>query len=35
MIRHELLGFGAEGEVREEDIATFGEQSAGEGEIDS
>ena len=32
---HELLGFGAKGQVREEDVAFLVEESAREGEVDS
>ena len=35
MIGYKLLSFGAEGKVCEEDITAFGEESTGEGEIDS
>lgn len=33
MLREEGLGFGAEGEVGDEDVAAAGEEGGGEGEI--
>ena len=35
MTGYELLSVGAEGEVCEEDVALFGEESTGKGEIDA
>ena len=35
MVGNELLGFGAECYVCEEDVALFGEEEAGEGEIET
>ena len=35
MVGDQLLGFGPEGEVCEEDITAFAEKKAGEREIDS
>ena len=32
---HELLRFGAKGQVGEEDVASFGEEGTREGEVDS
>ena len=34
VVGDEVLGFGPEGEVGEEDVAVFGEEGAGEGEVD-
>ena len=34
MVGYELLSFGAQGQVCEEDVAVFGEESTGEGEVD-
>ena len=35
MIGYELLGFRTKGQIGEKDVALFGQESAGEGEIDS
>lgn len=35
MTGHELLSFGAKGQVGEEDVALFGEESTREGEVDA
>lgn len=35
MLGDELLGFGTQGEVGEDDIAVAGEQEAGKGEVDA
>lgn len=34
MTGHQLLSFGAEGQVGDEDVALFGEESTREGEVD-
>ena len=35
MIGYELLGFRAKGQIGEEDVAFFSQESAGEAEVDS
>lgn len=34
MTGHELLSFGAKGQIREENVTLFGEESTREGEVD-